>query len=333
VLAAAAAILAVVSASGLLPAAAARTGALGAAVTFGIAGACLAAGTGRLPRGALRPIWTIGFVVLGATIALAGPASTSLLDVLAGTGLLSFLIFEPRVAIPFLLASQVAYSALAVAYPPGSGIPRAVLTSVVVTILASLIARLRNVTASFARTNRALSERDALTGLANTRALRLAIDQLLENATPAHRRPYLIAFDLDDFKSTNEDYGHSTGDRVLVAVSRAVGDALSEHDLVARRGGDEFVVVIDGCTQDAALTIVARIKEAVAFARAQVCPDRTGRASVASVAWQPGMTTTAWLNSADHAMHAEKLKAHDARRSAGRVRSSPAVRAPQLAPR
>jgi len=86
---------------------------------------------------------------------------------------------------------------------------------------------------------RAHSERDALTGLANRRQFREVMrvrggDQAFKGA--------LLMVDVDHFKRVNDHYGHAAGDRVLVEVARRLGAAMRGADLVARWGGEEFLV-------------------------------------------------------------------------------------------
>ena len=97
---------------------------------------------------------------------------------------------------------------------------------------------------------RAHSERDALTGLANRRQFREVMrvrggDHAFKGA--------LLMVDVDHFKRVNDHYGHAAGDRVLVEVARRLGAAMRADDLVARWGGEEFLVFapnVDGTELD-----------------------------------------------------------------------------------
>jgi diguanylate cyclase (GGDEF)-like protein len=86
---------------------------------------------------------------------------------------------------------------------------------------------------------RAHSERDALTGLANRRQFREVMR--VRGAERAFRGALLMV-DVDHFKRINDHYGHAAGDRVLVEVGRRLGAAMRGDDLVARWGGEEFLV-------------------------------------------------------------------------------------------
>ena len=85
--------------------------------------------------------------------------------------------------------------------------------------------------------------RDPLTGLANRRLL----DELFEASLSRADRtgtPLAVAYlDLDDFKTLNDTYGHDAGDIVLCETARRLRSTVRSADLVARVGGDEFVIV------------------------------------------------------------------------------------------
>lgn len=90
---------------------------------------------------------------------------------------------------------------------------------------------------------RSLAHTDPLTGLANRRGLQLALTGAIANATASHMvAVYMI--DLDGFKAINDEFGHDVGDALLVAVARRLEGQVRKDDLVARVGGDEFVVVV-----------------------------------------------------------------------------------------
>ena len=86
---------------------------------------------------------------------------------------------------------------------------------------------------------RAHSERDALTGLANRRQVR---EVMRVRGGERAFKGALLMVDVDHFKRVNDHYGHAAGDRVLVEVARRLGAAMRGDDLVARWGGEEFLV-------------------------------------------------------------------------------------------
>ena len=102
-----------------------------------------------------------------------------------------------------------------------------------------------------------LAERDALTGLANRKALR---DRLVERLALAERSGQATAvlyIDLDRFKAVNDTLGHPVGDVLLRKVAERFKSALRDGDVVARLGGDEFAVIQSEAQQPAAATALA----------------------------------------------------------------------------
>lgn len=97
---------------------------------------------------------------------------------------------------------------------------------------------------------------DPLTGLANRDAFADALARAGEEAT-------LLYIDVDHFKTVNDHHGHDMGDRVLVEIARRIVQACRPGDVVARFGGDEFVVLLDGVALHKAHVISERIIELV----------------------------------------------------------------------
>lgn len=87
---------------------------------------------------------------------------------------------------------------------------------------------------------------DPLTGLANRRRMEQDLQRMLA-AAEREGKPIVVAFiDLDGFKEINDQYGHEVGDELLVYVARSLTSVVRPTDLVARTGGDEFVVLAPG---------------------------------------------------------------------------------------
>lgn len=109
-----------------------------------------------------------------------------------------------------------------------------------------------------------LAIRDELTGAFNRRHL---TEVLANQKALADRRPdytfTLCYVDLDFFKRVNDRFGHSTGDHVLINFGKIAADALREVDCVARIGGEEFVLVLGGTTEDGAMVVAERIRAAL----------------------------------------------------------------------
>ncbi len=109
----------------------------------------------------------------------------------------------------------------------------------------------------------ALASTDPLTGVHNRRYLDTHLDQLLQRAR-ANNKPLSVAFcDIDHFKRLNDTYGHAAGDEVLVEFTRRMIRNLRSHDLVARIGGEEFVVVMPDTPPERARRIGERLRQKV----------------------------------------------------------------------
>ena len=104
---------------------------------------------------------------------------------------------------------------------------------------------------------------DALTGVSNRKAL----DEMLESSFSLLARYgqefSLAIFDIDHFKKINDAQGHVYGDQILQTVAHLMDDKTRENDLVARFGGEEFVVVMPLADPQGAATLADRIREAV----------------------------------------------------------------------
>jgi diguanylate cyclase (GGDEF)-like protein/PAS domain S-box-containing protein len=103
-----------------------------------------------------------------------------------------------------------------------------------------------------------LADHDPLTGLANLRALRVALDRALARAQ-RNVPSILLVIDLDHFKAINERMGHSAGDAALVSVARLLTEGTRAADVVARLGGDEFAVLLEMTEVDGAVVIAQRL--------------------------------------------------------------------------
>lgn len=104
---------------------------------------------------------------------------------------------------------------------------------------------------------------DSLTGIANRRSIEHFLGSAMRHARGRHEALSLLAIDIDRFKRINDDYGHATGDRVLVRITRACQAALRDGDLLGRIGGEEFLAVLPGSTLNQALDIAERLRRRV----------------------------------------------------------------------
>lgn len=100
---------------------------------------------------------------------------------------------------------------------------------------------------------------DALTGLPNRVALEDRLGSALQYAAIRDVRVGVVFVDVDGFASVNDKHGHRVGDQALIEVGQRLGSALRGSDLVARFGGDEFVLVATDLNQDGLSRLVDRI--------------------------------------------------------------------------
>ena len=115
---------------------------------------------------------------------------------------------------------------------------------------------------------RYLAQHDALTGLPNRFTLAVHLEHALARAERAGEKIGLMFIDLDNFKTVNDTLGHPIGDLLLCEVARRITSAVRKSDIVARIGGDEFVVVLEstnlpGDAGTVAQKILERMSEAV----------------------------------------------------------------------
>jgi diguanylate cyclase (GGDEF)-like protein/PAS domain S-box-containing protein len=122
------------------------------------------------------------------------------------------------------------------------------------TLAAQAGARIGTVRA-FARTQLQAST-DGLTGLINRRTLETQVRSMMRQRTPFA----LAIADLDHFKQLNDTHGHEAGDRSLRTFAQATLQVLREVDLVARWGGEEFVIVMPGADTEQAVVVLERVR-------------------------------------------------------------------------
>ena len=105
--------------------------------------------------------------------------------------------------------------------------------------------------------------RDPLTGLSNRAGLIEALQRKLAGKADADQRFAVLYLDLDGFKPVNDTFGHAAGDELLKIVGRTLRQVVSPADLIARIGGDEFVVLVSDPSIDHALALGERIIEMI----------------------------------------------------------------------
>jgi diguanylate cyclase (GGDEF)-like protein len=153
-----------------------------------------------------------------------------------------------------------------------------------------------------------LSITDELTGAYNRRHFLVQAAYAFAQAKD-HGEPFaLVLFDADDFKKVNDTYGHLAGDRVLRQVAEATRVGLRSSDLLARWGGEEFIVLLPGTRLEEALGAAQRMQEGIAHASLGAEELRV-TVSIGVAAFQPTLhDLDDLLSQADNALYRAKAE-------------------------
>ncbi|CAK0778859.1 Diguanylate cyclase [Azospirillaceae bacterium] len=116
---------------------------------------------------------------------------------------------------------------------------------------------------------------DALTGVFNRRYVNAHLPRLLERAVDSNKPVAILMFDIDHFKKVNDTYGHDVGDEVLKEVSARASRNLRNFDLVARLGGEEFVVIMPDTDTESAMMVAERLRQRISDTPIAINNDAT----------------------------------------------------------
>ena len=156
-----------------------------------------------------------------------------------------------------------------------------------------------------------LSERDALTGLLNRRALTPLLHREVGRLRRYGETYALLMIDIDHFKSINDSHGHAAGDAALVKLAHLLREAAREVDHIARIGGEEFCILLPHSELDGAMHLAGRVHSAVRGADWREF-DRSVTVSVGvAVAQSPDETAQDVLARADQALYRAKNAGRD----------------------
>jgi diguanylate cyclase (GGDEF)-like protein len=153
---------------------------------------------------------------------------------------------------------------------------------------------------------------DALTGLKNRRAF---IEAFALELAHCERFGYSVAvllMDVDHFKAINDRFGHGTGDVVLAAVGKALRDEFRKVDVVARWGGEEFVVALSGASAEGVRIAAERVRQVIASLRVERPAEGLERdpvqmtVSIGVATRHAGESMDSVVDRADRAMYAAK---------------------------
>ncbi len=153
------------------------------------------------------------------------------------------------------------------------------------------------------------ADMDLVTGVHNHRYLQERLRQEVARSARSHSPLAVMMLDLDRFKPINDKHGHADGDRVLHNVGATIKSHIRGSDIVARYGGDEFVVLMPDTTDERAEYVAQRVVEGILRSRQPLADGSTVNVGVsAGLAVYPtdGRSSTQLLASADAAMYSAK---------------------------
>jgi diguanylate cyclase (GGDEF)-like protein len=222
----------------------------------------------RFPASAVSPVFAL--VVVALTASLAYQASVFHWPVDLGYVIVVMSVFGPvvldalsfAVGMPVLLAIYVVGTHDVV----GERWVDWAFVGVAAAVASGALLRMRltalDAQADAARAVEEMATTDALTGVLNRRGLDLVLPRVLSSSARFDSTVYVCFVDVDGLKSANDTYGHDFGDQVLQNVARALEGSIRVGDVLARWGGDEFVIVGLGTATSCEL-IESRIREHV----------------------------------------------------------------------
>jgi diguanylate cyclase (GGDEF)-like protein len=155
---------------------------------------------------------------------------------------------------------------------------------------------------------RRMAATDGLTGIANRRTFEGTLAREVSRAGRTGEPVTLVMLDVDHFKHLNDELGHPAGDAVLRSIARGLGENLRPFDTVARFGGEEFAVIMPGCTVQESRVAAERIRRYA-----------TSSSPIAGVTLSAGAATlpdhandaTELVNAADSALYGSKRAGRD----------------------
>lgn len=152
-----------------------------------------------------------------------------------------------------------------------------------------------------------LATRDSLTGLINRRHMQELLDLEVKREERSGSLFCVALIDLDHFKRVNDAHGHHVGDEVLCGFVQAAGEVLRQADIMARWGGEEFLILFPETKSDQALAGLERLREHVAgYAVSASVPELRITLSAGLAEHAPGQNLRHTLERADHALYDAK---------------------------
>lgn len=153
-----------------------------------------------------------------------------------------------------------------------------------------------------------LSITDELTGLYNRRGFVTLAEQHLKFVSRQKTGIFMLYIDLNNLKKINDTWGHKEGDLALIETAKLIKESYRESDIIARIGGDEFVVMPVGTTNDSVEIITARLQEAIEIQNAKTISSYNLSMSFGIAYYDPEnpCSLTELLSQADKMMYKHK---------------------------
>lgn len=150
--------------------------------------------------------------------------------------------------------------------------------------------------------------RDPMTGLHNRRFLEESVENLVAQSNRRNQHMAILMLDLDYFKMVNDTYGHDAGDAMLKALSKVLTQSVRASDYVIRYGGEEFLMLLQETTGDAAVMVAEKIRLAVEEMSVPVSGGVLKKTISIGIADFPGDSDTFWqtVKFADVALYSAK---------------------------
>lgn len=239
------------------------------------------------------PMAVVAQIVMSSSYVLLGLVLTSVdLRAGAGAGTASFMLISvligvislmrPEILVPLYAGSYVVFlwmmsqSGVNSADVPGImilGLAAPLLAILASTMIWHQYARNVILRRQLSRTNSILMERhkemeyqaehDALTGLYNRGEFMRIAERELEKASKMAAHTCVIMLDVDHFKKINDNYGHPTGDEVLQRLSTILKSNVRTNDVVARMGGEEFIILLSNTPPQGAVALAEKLRKAL----------------------------------------------------------------------
>ena len=266
-----------------------------------------------------------GVLAMIGAYAITGPARGAVLAILVlvlAYGMFSLTVAQARVlaAVSFLaLALAMAWKSQVEPqrYPAAVELVHLAFGSIVLLGVSALSVRMgvlrtrlgrqkQELRASLAQIEQ-LATHDELTGLVNRRHMMALLRAEQERQQRSGQVMSVVLLDLDHFKQINDGYGHQAGDAVLRTYAHSMGPGLRASDVLARWGGEEFLLMLPQTGQKEALAVLQRMRASLAAVSFEaITPGRQLTFSAGLAACAPGESIDAVIELADQALYRAK---------------------------